>query len=357
MLETIREFAAELLEASGEAPAVRRRHAERVLGLAEDAWQASLTGDDTAFARFDDVHDNLLAAVSWSAATGEIELEVRLLSAVWNFFAVRGQLSEGRNLFEGAIERSADAAPEIRALARGNGAVFPYRMGDTEHAKKLWEEALGLFRELGDLDEIGKCIGSLGNVAISEGDLERAVDLYEEAAVLSRQAGNNLRLGVILANLGMLAAMRKDYETSAQYATEASTIQRGIGDKDGLAVTLHNLGRARLTLGQADDARAALAESLRLALRLGYREVIAYCLGGMAELALLVHEGERAAELLGAAENLFGEIGVAVDPEESETQERLRRQLYDSLGPERTDELRASGAARPADELAAALTH
>jgi hypothetical protein len=64
-----------------------------------------------------------------------------------------------------------------------------------------------------------------------------------------------------------------------------------------------------------------------------------------------------AAELLGASENLFGEIGVAVDPEESETQERLRRQLYESLGPERTDELRASGAARPADELAAALTH
>jgi len=55
-------------------------------------------------------------------------------------------------------------------------------MGDTERAKELWEEALSLFRELGDLDEIGKCIGSLGNVAISEGDLPRAVELYEEAA-------------------------------------------------------------------------------------------------------------------------------------------------------------------------------
>jgi len=168
-------------------------------------------------------------------------------------------------------------------------------------------------------------------------------------------SGNNLRLGVILANLGMLAAMQKDYETSARYATEASTIQRELGDKDGLAVTLHNLGRARLTLGQAEDARTALAESLRLALGLGYREVIAYCLGGMAELALLVREEERAAELLGASENLFGEIGVAVDPEEFETQERLRRQLYEALGPTRTDELRANGAARPAAELAAAL--
>jgi predicted ATPase/DNA-binding SARP family transcriptional activator len=356
MLETIREYAAELLEESGEAPAVRRRHAERVLALATQAWQATLGGDDTAFSRFDDVHDNLRVAVSWSAATGEIELEVRLLSAVWNFLAVRGHLNEGRALFEGAIARSADAAPEIRALARGDGAVFPFRQGDTERAKVLWEEALGLFRELGDVNEIGRCIGSLGNVAISEGDLDRAVELYEEAATLAREVGNDLRLGVILANLGMIAAVRGDHETSARYATEAATIQREVGDKDGLAVTLHNLGRSRLTLGQLDEARAALAESLGLALGLGYREVIAYCLGGMAELALLAREEERAAELLGASENLFVEIAAAVDPEESETQERLRRQLYESLGTERTDELRASGAARPAAELAAAIS-
>jgi hypothetical protein len=164
-----------------------------------------------------------------------------------------------------------------------------------------------------------------------------------------------LRLGVILSNLGMLAAMRDDHQTSARYASEAATIQREVGDKDGLAVTLHNLGRAQLTLGQPDDARLALTESLGLALGLGYREVIAACLGGMAELALLVRDEERAAELLGASASLFGEIGAAVDPEESESQERLRRHLYASLGPDRTDELCARGAAVPAEELAAAF--
>jgi predicted ATPase/DNA-binding SARP family transcriptional activator len=357
MLETIREYAAELLEKTPEVSGVRRRHAERVLALAEQAWQASLSGDDTAFARFDELHDNLRAAVSWCAETGEIDLEVRLLSAVWNFFAVRGHLSEGRALFEGAIERSAEARPEIRALARANGAVFPFRQGDTQRARELWEEALPLFRALGDVNEVGKCIGSLGNVAMSEGELDRAVELYEEAAGLSRQAGNTLRLGVILANLGMLAGMRGDHETSARYATEAATIQREVGDKDGLAVTLHNLGRARLTLGQSNDARAALAESLGLALGLGYREVIAYCLGGMAELALLLRDEERAAELLGASQNLFDEIGAAIDPEESEAQERIRNELYAALGRDRTDELCARGASRPAQELAAALAY
>ena len=355
MLETIREYASELLEQSSEVAAVRRRHAEHVRARAEEASQASLHGDESAFARFDEIHDNLRAAISWCAATGDIDLEVRLLSNVWHFLSVRGHLREGRALFEDAIERSAGAAPEIRALARVNGAVFPFRQGDNERARELWEEALPLFRVLGDQNEVGKCIGSLGNVAMSEGDLDRAVELYEEAAELSRQVGNTLRLGVILGNLGMLAAMQGDHETSARYATEAATIQREVGDKDGLAVTLHNLGRARLTLGQPDDARDALTESLGLAIGLGYREVIAYCLGGMAELALLVHDEERAAELLGASKNLFSEIGAAVDREESETQERLQNELYAALGRDRTDELCARGAARPPLELATAL--
>jgi hypothetical protein len=75
----------------------------------------------------------------------------------------------------------------------------------------------------------------------------------------------------------------------------------------------------------------------------------------MAELALSLREEERAAELLGVSQNLFDEIGAAVDPEESETQERIRSELYAALGRARTDELCARGAARPAQELAIAL--
>ena len=352
MLETIREYAPELLEASGEAEALRSKHAQYVLGLAEAAWRATLSGDESAFGRFDDVHDNLRAAVAWSADAGEIDVEVKLLSAVWNFFAVRGHLSEGRRLFEGAIERSVDAPAEIKALARANGAVFPFRQGDTQRARELWEEALSLFRGVGNVDEIGKCVGSLGNVALSEGDIDRAAELYEEAAVLAGQSGNKLRLAVILSNLGTIAAMRDDNATSARYAAESAELQRRLGDQDGLAVTLHNLGRAKLALGHVDEARDALVESLGIALKLGYREVIAYGLGGLSELALADGHHEQSAQLLGASEELFQEIGVAIEPGEAETQERIRRGLYDALGEARTEEFRAIVAARLCDSQA-----
>ena len=83
--------------------------------------------------------------------------------------------------------------------------------------------------------------------------------------------------------------------------------------------------------------------------------MIAYCLGGMAELALVLRDEERAAELLGASENFFAEIGAAIDPEESEARERVRNELYAALGRDRTDELCTRGAARPALELATTL--
>ena len=97
--------------------------------------------------------------------------------------------------------------------------------------------------------------------------------------------------------------------------------------------------------------RSALTESLELDRELGYREVIAYVLSGLAELALLEQENERAAELLGACEDIFREIGVAVEQGEALAQHRLLTELYATLGEERTDELRVRGATTPVDEL------
>jgi DNA-binding winged helix-turn-helix (wHTH) protein len=115
-----------------------------------------------------------------------------------------------------------------------------------------------------------------------------------------------------------------------------------------LQVYVHGLRRA---LGRTDEGRAALTESVALARRLGYREVLAYCLGGLAELAVLEEDAERAATMLGASEHLFHEIGAALDPEEMESQERIEGFAGERLGPARVEELRGAGAALTLDEL------
>ena len=348
------EYAREQLAAAEESDTIGRRHAEYVLAVAVESSSQLLAGDPETVARFDDDLDNLRAALQWFATAGDVTSEVRLVDAVWNFFTVRGHLSEGRALLESAIERGTDAPAETRALARIHCGAFAFRQGDFARGKEVTTEALALFRELGDTNEVGRCIGTLGNIAVGEGDLDKAVQLYEESAELAREAGNRSRLAGILANLGSIAGQRDDADASARYAREAVALTRELAELDGLSIALHNLGRAELTLGQVEAADAALTESLAIAREIGYREVIAYNLSGLAELALLQQRGERAAELLGASEDLFRELGVGIEQGEAQAQERMLNSLYETLGAGRTDELRARGASRPVDELIAA---
>jgi predicted ATPase len=354
MLETIREYAVELLDASGEAETLHRRHCGHVLAEAEAAAAAFVSNADPGDAflgLLDREHDNLRAALDWAAGADELELEVRLAVAARWFWVIRGFLSEGRRSFDGIFARTAGAPKPLRALALVHGATFPYRQGETARAKELWEEALDLFRELGDPEGTARTIAELGAIAVAESDFDRGVAMYEECVAIFREQGKTSRLATALGNLGAIANMRGDRRTAVGHLTEAIALCREIGDEDGLAVNLHNIARAEVALGRPDEGRAALTESIALARRLGYREVLAYCLGGLAELALLEDDAERAATMLGASEHLFGEIGAALDPEEVESQERVGAFAQERLGPVRADELRAAGAAKDLGEL------
>jgi hypothetical protein len=79
--------------------------------------------------------------------------------------------------------------------------------------------------------------------------------------------------------------------------------------------------------------------------------VIAYCLAGLAELAMIEQDAARAATMLGASGGLFSEIGATLSPDEAQTQERITAYILAELGDERADELRVAGAAIPLDEL------
>ena len=245
----------------------------------------------------------------------------------------------------------AGAPKELRALALVHGAIFPFRQGDTSVAAVLLQESLDLYRELGDEEGIARSIAELGGVAIAELDLDRAAALYEESVPLFRSQGKPMRLAAALGNLGTVAQMRGDPATAVRYYREAIEVGREAGDDDGVAVNLHNLGRSELALGRSDQGLDALRESLVIARRLGYREVIAYCLGGLAELAMIDEDALRAATLLGASERLFSEIGAIPSPDEVEAQQRITDYTVGALGAERVRELRVEGAAVDLDEL------
>jgi predicted ATPase/DNA-binding SARP family transcriptional activator len=354
MLETIREFALELLEASGEAETVHLRHCEHILARVEEgsaAWHAGADPHLSLFPILDEEHANLRAALTWAGAAGQTELEVRLACAARWWWVVQGHLSEGRSFFDAAFEHTVDAPKELRARALVHGFLFPFRQGDTRLAKALVEESLDLYRELGNEEEVARAIAELGGIAIADGDLDTAAARYEEAAPLFRDQGHPSRVAAALGNLGTIAHMRHDYATAVGYYEKAIELATETGDVDGAAVNFHNLARSELARGRAGEGLEALRESLAIARRIGYREVIAYCLGGLAELAMIEADPERAATMLGASDHLFAEIGAIPSPDEAQVQERVAAYVVDALGADRVAELRAAGAAAALDEL------
>jgi tetratricopeptide (TPR) repeat protein len=345
LLETIRQYALERLQADGEEAAARRRHAEWFRAFSE-RLQPDLAGDDVegALAEYDREHENLRAALEWAAAVGELATEVRIAVGLRLYWAVRGWFAEGRRLFERVISDSA-GDPALHAEALFHGAAFAFRRGDLESARAEWTRALELCRGLGDEDEAARCIAELGGVALAEGDLDAAEERYREAAGAFAAQGRTVREALARGNLAAIAAERGDWAAAESAGERVIALQRSTGDSDGLTVSVYNLARVKLALGRRADARALADAALEDALRLGYREVIAYALGLIAELALGDGEHELAARLLGRSDALFAELGVVRYGQDAAAYDRVVAALRELLGTERLQELRAGGSA------------
>ncbi|MGN6870423.1 MAG: BTAD domain-containing putative transcriptional regulator [Solirubrobacteraceae bacterium] len=338
MFQTIREYANEQLEQTGESDAMRHRHCGHFLALAERAYAAILNGDDpaAAFRSLERSYDNFREALSWAAHAREIEFEVRLACALRQFWLVRGHLAEGRTFFERAVAATESADRRLRAQALMNGGPFLYRQGELGLARVWWEEALALLTADGDVAGAARCAGELGAVAFSEGDLERSAALYARAADGFAALGDRMRLGIVRANQGEVAGMQGQLPAAIEHAQEAVDMAREVHDADGLALALHTLGRLVQRAGDSDRARQVFSECLIQSRDLDYREILANCVQAAAELTLAdSDEPELAARLQSIALHALDRIGVQLQGLEAESFERTAQALATRVGAER----------------------
>jgi predicted ATPase len=149
LLETIREYAAEKLEARGETEAMRRRHAEIFLDFAEEMGHGFRGSGNRAvwLNRFAGEHDNLRAALAWLLAGDDAERSLRLAGAIWIFWSERNFFAEGQRWLEAALALAGPASTTSRALALRGAAALTHLQGDVQHVRQYGEESLALYRE------------------------------------------------------------------------------------------------------------------------------------------------------------------------------------------------------------------
>ena len=337
MLETIREFAGECLEAGGELNRIRRGHFDFFLALAEEAHEDLEFAQRETFwhKRLELEHDNFRAALQWALDLDEARLELRLAAALSRFWHARSNLDEGRSRVAGALARDPEAPADIRGLALRWAAMMAHKQGDRDAARAHAEEAAAGYRAAGHIRGLANALNMLGIVAASERKHEEAKALYEETKSMRESLGDEFALVTSLHNLGLLALDQGDHDEARKQFEAALTLGRKNNQESQVANSLCDFGFVAIGQSRHDEAQELFEESVRMCVELGWKEDVDYCLVGLACVSAAANRLERAARLLGAAAALGEEIQLRLEPYAESTRARVARELDSRLGHDR----------------------
>ena len=318
MLETIREYALEQLEASGEAEAIQREHAHYFLRLAEEA-EPYLSGPQQVewFARLEEEYDNFRAALAWCRKQEEAEPGLRLAGALHWFWFMHGHLSEGRGWLEAMLtvddrRQTIEGEPSSEVLAKAvmGAGYLAVAQGDYPQAVALSQEALALSQAIGD--ERGTALARfvLGFASMGRGDFGQARMLIEAALVWPRKTGDQLFVLWGLTNLGLIAERQGEYERAKALLEDGLAVAQRIGDKGSIAYAWLLLAILAQSEGDAERATPWVQDSLTLLQQVGDRLLMVLGLNVLAWAMGRQGQPERVARLMGAGEALEETLGA-----------------------------------------------
>jgi non-specific serine/threonine protein kinase len=339
LLETVRQYARERLEASGEAAAVRRRHAGYCLAVAERAAPGLEGPEQVAWLeRLEAEHDDLRAALRWALEAGDAQHGQRLAGALGWFWWVRGYLTEGRAWLAGLLGLPGAAAPTLpRAGALDAAGFLAFQQADYAAALALHGEALALREALGDRRGLRHPLHGLGDARLFGGDPDGARALFERGLANADALGDRWGVALFCQHLALLAYVRGDRRAARTWYERALAGSRERGNPWGVAYARGGLGRLALAAGDAAAAGALHRESLAALRDVGDRFVLAFKLQDLAAVAAARGDAARALRLAGAAATLCEVAGYVTPP-------ALRAQVDDVVAAAR----RALGPAAPA---------
>jgi non-specific serine/threonine protein kinase len=351
-LETIRAYAVERLEASGERAGAEARHAAHYRDVAL-ACGTELFGPAQP-ARLDQLHlehDNLTAACGRLLQAGRIHDLAHMCYALWMFWSIRGYLSEGEFWTEQVLARSASlgAAERARTLFTSAGMLFP--RGRNEEASKRLRTAAGLAREAGDLSALGWILGMRSFVEAFRGLPGSSATLAAQARALARDTTDPYLAPLALLGIAYAAIGHGQLAKADRVLAEAEVEMRQSPAPWSLAITLSVRGRVALMLGESGRAAELLPEAVTTLARLQDVWSMVQALTNLADATVHQSKPQHAARIYGAVDALIERSGATIFPMYRELTHRCRQDAVARIGDGAFGALRAEGAAHPLEDL------
>ncbi|MGI8707795.1 MAG: ATP-binding protein [Actinomycetota bacterium] len=354
MLQTIRDYASEMLSKDPGRAALSERHARYYLELAE-----SIAGEansrPTELDRLDGEHDNMRTALEWwlerEAHPVAGTRALRLTVALGHYWYTHGYAVEGGRWLERALAVGGERAPaRDRARALRLLGIMMEQQRHLERARSLFGEALELFRKIGDRGGEASSLNSLGVLTRSLHDLDAAEKLFEESVALRRDIGDEPGTASSLSNLALVAIDRGDFDRAWDLLENTLRLDRARGDEWGVAVSIANRGVIQLERGDLDDATTAAGDALRRFVDMGEADCMAEALETFAGIAAAQERFVRAARIAGGAGSLRRSAGIPLARIDLERLDRWLGPARAGLGEEAFESARREGAEMTTDQ-------
>jgi non-specific serine/threonine protein kinase len=314
MMETVREYAREKLQDSGEARDIQSRHAVYYSRMAEAGDGQGHSGSPGEY--YDSLEReqaNCRAALDYFLVE-QPAAALQMAIALWPFWEARGFWTRGRNELDRALKATSESCPPaLRAKGLYAAGVLADAQGDYSAARIAFDEHLALqraaFARGGDPGNVAAAINNLGIVALRQGDFDAARAAYEEALVILRSLGSKRAVAQCLNNLGHVALGRGDSAAARGHYQESLAICREIQSPSDLAWTLSNLADVARQESQTDDARSLYAQSFALFRDAQDQPGMASCMADLGNLSVVNHNYREGAQFYQESLVIFGDLG------------------------------------------------
>jgi predicted ATPase len=372
MFETIREFAAELLDAAGDADTTREAHARVFLALAERLAPLLQGADQRAWLdHLERDHDNLRAALTWACERPAPETAVGLCYALWRFWQQRGYLAEARAWFDVIADQAWDLPETDRArFAEALGGIA-YWQADLEVARTRYDESLAIWRERsagGDPDDRRQLANALYNRAFvtvadimwlqSEvnADPEAGRAMLEEALEITKDLGDAAGEGNVVWGLGGFELYTDDPSRAEPWFRRSLELHRAAGHRTMEAWSLHMLSVTILAQGRLDEAADVSRHAMTHFRDAGDLAGLTLCFDTQAAVATASGDLPRGGRLWGLARQLQRVSGTDVASWDEAIFARLPSSPRATIPPGELERFAAEGALLPlADAVAYSL--
>jgi predicted ATPase/class 3 adenylate cyclase len=363
LLETIREFASEMLDSRGEAETILDRREDWYVRLAEEAAPLLAGGGQrTWLERLELEHDNIRAVLTRAVALERPGPAIRLAFAMWRFWQKRGHLNEARRRLEemaAADWTRAEPVPRARLMEALGGVLW--WQADIPAMKAAYGEALDIWRSLGDKAELANALYNYSfafsvaaNPSSDPGSADpdaEGIRSIQEALALYREIGDRRGEANTLWGIGNIDYFANVPDGGARHFQQALDIFRDVGDVTMEAWSLHMLGSALLRVGKNDESRPLLRDALRRFADASDTAGLALTFDDLASQAVADGELERAARIRGASRRLAAETGAKLATfVEEQFETYFRPNVRATLDPEALQARMAEGEAWPLED-------